>query len=208
MGAATPAATDGLGTSPQRHDTPRRVRRDVRFLRLYVYTVPRTLTYRTPKSGEELDITPAESVSRIEDGLAAEAVRYRASLWAIVAILVALPLLSAFLWSGMYWLPVRIYWWPFDRGNYGLPFLSLFEWLSYLLLAAYFVVTWAILRDGHEQTRRLGAEYRRLGAADAATRDSVVALVAAGASPRTEFLLRKAPVFSAYREALDSIERP
>jgi hypothetical protein len=103
----------------------------------------------------------------------------------------------------MYWIPIRVYWWPFERGNYGLPFFSLYEWLCYLVLAAYFVVTFAMLRDGYAQTGRLGAEYRRLLAADAGTREELVGLVADGASPRTEFLLLRAPVFSGYRDILD-----
>ncbi len=206
----TPAAPE-LADEPEMplvlRDTPRRVRRDLRFLRLYVYTVPRTLTYASPREDAERDVAPALTVARIETGLAAESTRYRWCAWAIVVLLVSLPLLSGILWSGIYWIPVRVYWWPFERGNYGLPFFSLYEWLCYLVLAAYFAVTFALLRDGRAQTGRLGAEYRRLLAADAASCDTFVELVDEGLAPRTEFLLRKAPVFSAYRAALDGDER-
>ena len=207
MKAAAPGFSGAPTVERARRDTPRRIRRDLRFLRIYVYTVPRTLTYSTPKADAQSEVSPAQVTSRIEEGLAVEATRYRRCGWAIVALIAALPLLSGFLWSGMYWIPVRVYWWPFERGNYGLPFLSLFEWLCYLALAAYFVVTFALLSDGYAQTARLGAEYRRLLAADSATREQLIGVVSQGAVPRTEFLLRNAPVFSAYRDALDAEER-
>ena len=200
---------DGMSTSqsegvsvPSRLNSRARVRRDLRFMWIYVYTVPRTLTYAAPVAEATGEVTSAQSVSRIEEWLAIEATRYRRCGLAIVALLAAIPLLAAFLWSGMSWLPVTVYWWPFARGNYGLPFFSLFEWLCYLLLAIYFVVTFQVLRGGRAQTRRLADEFRRLLAGDDARRTEVVSLVRGGAAPRTEFLLRKAPVFSAYRDAL------
>ena len=190
---------------PRREDSARQVRRDLRFLKLYAYTVPRTLHYSKPPADAGGDaVTPAESLCRIEDGLAEEGTRYRLCAWAIVALLVALPALAAFLWSAMYWLPIRVYWWPFERGNYGLPFLSLFEWLAYLILAAYFVVTLATLREGYAQTHRLAAEYRRLISADPQWTAETVALVRGGEWPRTAFLLHRAPAFAEYRAALDA----
>lgn len=203
MSPTAPAITDESAASRSRRDTPGRIRRDLRFLRLYVYTVPRTLRYPALATDAQQAVTPVENVARIENGLAAEARRFRRCGWAIVALIVTLPLLAAFLWSGMWWVPVRVYWWPFERGNYGLPFFSLFEWLCYLVLAAYFVVTFGLLSDGYVQTRCLGAEYRRLLSADDATRGQIVRVMREGASPRAEFVVRRAPVFLAYREALD-----
>ena len=200
--AAVPV--DGPASKQARGDTPRRIRGDLRFLRMYVYTIPRTLGYRAP-AGEDLNVSPAESVERIEGGLAIEARRYRLCALSVGALLLSMPILIAVLWSGMWWLPVQIYWWPFERGNYGLPFLSLFEWMAYLLLAAYAAITLGILQGGLMRTRCLGAEYRRLRDADPEWRDEIVRRVSAGDAPRTAFLLRKASVFSAYREAIDAI---
>jgi hypothetical protein len=185
---------------------PRRVRGDLRFLRIYVLTTLRITQYRPHAESLAASETPADIADRVEDGLVGEAWRYRAMGWCILGLLLSLPLLAGFLWSGMYWLPVRIYWWPFERGNYGLPWLSLFEWLCYLVLALYFVVTGGLLSISHDQTSRLGTEYRRLLEAPVQERQPIADAVADTNHPRTEFVMRKSKVFSAYADAFARVD--
>jgi hypothetical protein len=203
--SAVAAAPTGVPASPGGREQARRARRlrgDLRFLSIYVHTIRRVMRYRPHPEALAAGNDPAEFVGRIEDGLAGEASRYRQMGWSILAVLVAPLALGAFLWSGMYWLPIRIYWWPFERGNYGLPFLSLFEWLSYLAIAAYFVVTGALLATSHDQTKRLGTEYRRLLDTPAENREAIVAAIGDGAHPRTRFVVERSPVFADFAELL------
>jgi len=185
----------------------RRVRRDLRFLRIYALTTNRVMRYRPHPESVLASDDPHAVADRIEAGLAGEARRYRLMGLCVFAAIVAPPLLAGFLWSGMYWLPVRIYWWPFERGNYGLPFLSLFEWLCYLLLATYFTVAWGLLATSHAETRKLGTEYRRLAEAPAENRTGIAEAFSDGTHPRAQFLVRHSRAFEGYVELMDAEER-
>jgi hypothetical protein len=165
------------------------------------------MTYRHHKEAGAAESSAASVVGRIERGLAGEAMRYRHVGWTILAVVLAPLLLSAFLWSGMYWLPVKYLWLPFERGMYGLPYFSLFEWGAYLIIAAYFVITWGYLHTSYDETGRLGTEYRRLADASPEYRNEVVEVLRDGAYPRTEFVLRKSKVFAEYAAALAEDER-
>ena len=189
----TPASEPGSRAADK---SARQLRRYLRFLRIYSLTVARVLRYRAHPEALAASEDPSAIADRIEDGLARQARRYRAVTSYIVALLLAPPLLAAFLWSAMYWLPVRIYWWPFARGNYGLPFLSLFEWLCYLGLAAYFVVAGAQLAGSHTETMMLGTEYRRLLELPDDGREQMASAIGDGDHPRTRFLVERSPVFA------------
>jgi hypothetical protein len=185
----------------------RRLRRDLRFLRIYSLTTKRVMRYKPHPESVSASEEPLAIADRIEDGLASEARRYRLVGWCIVGVIVGPILLSGLLWSGTYWLPVVIYWWPFDRGNYGLPFFSLFEWLAYLMIAAYFVVTWALLTASHAETRKLGTEYRRLVDLPAEQRSGIAAALDDGAHPRAQLVVRRSPaLYSAYADSMDPEE--
>jgi len=181
----------------------RRLRGDLRFLRIYSLTTNRVIRYKPHPESVSASEEPGAIADRIEEGLAGEAQRYRLMGWCILGIIVGPMLLSGFLWSGMYWLPVKIYWWPFERGNYGLPFLSLFEWLAYLMLALYFVLSWALLVTSHAETRKLATEYRRLADAREQTRIELAAAIADG-HPRAEYVVRHSKAFSAYVGLMDA----
>jgi hypothetical protein len=201
VSAQVPLATAPMGASAGREK--RRLRGDIRFLRIYALTVGRVTRYRPPPAVAAESDAPRDVADRIEDHLAGEASRYRAMGWCILALVLWLPALAGFLWSGMYWLPTSVYWWPFTRGNYGLPLFSVYEWFGYLGLAAYFVVTGGLLWTSHDHTRMLGAEYRRLLAADEAGRERLASAIADGAHPRTEFLVGRSPVFAEYHPLLE-----
>ena len=94
------------------------------------------------------DAAPSAVVERVEDELHGEATRYRHALWACIGVALMPVALAILAWSGLYWLPVRILWTPFERGSYGLPWLSLYEWIAYLCLAAFFAYGFAL----HPQT--------------------------------------------------------
>lgn len=185
----------------------RRVRSDLRFLRVYVYTVKRAMSYRPHDEASVADPSAEAVVDRIERGLAGEAARYRAIGWTILALLVAPLLLSVLLWTAMYWLPVRVLWLPFERGMYGLPYLSLFEWFAYLILAAYFVVAWGYLFTSYDETSRLGTEFRRLQSATPEFRERVADTIRRGGFPRTEFVIHRSSVFAQYAALLGE-DRP
>jgi hypothetical protein len=186
----------------------RRVRRDLRFLRIYSLTTKRVMRYRPHPESVSASEEPLAIVDRIEEGLAGEARRYRIVGWCMAGVIVGPVLLSGLLWSGTYWLPVILYWWPFDRGNYGLPFFSLFEWLAYLMIAAYSFVTWALLSASRAETRKLSTEYHRLLDLPAEQRIGIAAALDDGAHPRAQFVVRHSPVLhSAYAELMDSEER-
>ena len=182
--------------------TPRRSTRDMLMLRGYVYTVRTVMGYRPDAECERASGEPADVVARLEGELAGELARYRQVMWSILAVLLMPAFVAVFLWSAMYWLPVRIYWWPFERGNYGLPLLSLYEWLCFLLLAAYFAYTWAVLRGSREGTRRIGVDYRRLAAASSDQQAQVADILRGGGFPRVAYVLARSHEFAAYRPLL------
>jgi len=197
----TLAATDETGLD----SSPRQVRRDLRFVRIYALQTDRVLRYSAHEETLLASEEPIATANRIERELAGEARRYRLAGACILALLAVPPMLAAFLWSGMYWLPVRIYWWPFERGNYGLPFLSLFEWLCYLLVAAYFVVTVPLLFESRQKTRKLGTDLRRVRDASVEQTSALAEVVVQGSHPRTESLLRHSRAFSSYAALLDRV---
>ena len=79
--------------SPTRPRQPRRVRADLRFLSIWVFTVPTVMSSRPDATWALLDGSPRELLGRLESQLEGEAKRYRAVYVAIVAFL----LLAAFL---------------------------------------------------------------------------------------------------------------
>ncbi len=182
--------------------TSRRVRGDLRLLRIYALTIPTVMRYRPDAAWALLSPEPAELLARLEDELTGEASRYRALLAACVAVLLMPGLLAGFLWSGLYWLPVRIVWVPFYRGEYGLPWLSLFEWLAFVCLAVFLAFGWRLLRISHAETRRMSADLAVIGAAAPTERDAIARVALEGDYPRAALLLRKASPLSAYRELL------
>lgn len=183
-------------------DSPRRIRGDLRFLRVYVYTVPTVSRYTPDPACEAESAQPSDVLGRVEEELAGEASRYRAAFAAIMAVALMPGLLAGFLWSGLYWLPVRIMWFPFDRGMYGLPYLSLYEWLAFLLLGAFFAYALSLTYTSRRRTRRLTVDYRRLVEADETRRAILAAEASDGRHPRAEFVLRTSPFFALYRPLL------
>lgn len=183
-------------------DTTRRVRADMRFLKLYVYTVPTVYRYTPDPACEAESDEPIALLGRVEEELAGEAWRYRRVGAAIVAVILMPLLLAGLLWSGLYWLPVRVMWFPFERGMYGLPFFSLYEWLAFLLLAAFFAYSLSLTYTSRWRTRRLRVDYHRLADADEARRLEIAGQATDGAFPRSRFILSKSPVFAAYRPLL------
>jgi hypothetical protein len=178
------------------------VRQDLRLLRIYALTIPTVMRYHPDASWAELSREPRELLARLEAELAGEASRYRSLFVACLLILLMPGLLAGFLWSGLYWLPVRILWFPFFRGEYGLPWLSLFEWLAFLFLAAFLAYGWALLRTSRQETRRMSADLAVVGSAAPHEREAIAREARAGDHPRAELLLRKAKPLSAYRELL------
>ena len=202
------AVTTSSAQSPRRQASrERRIRGDLRFLRLYVYTVDRVRRYPPHKVALAASEAPGEVADRVEEALAGEAGRYRAMGWCVLALLASLPLVAAFLWSGMFWLPISIYWWPFERGAYGLPFFSLYEWMSYLALAAYFVVNAGLLYTSHDVTGQLGTEYRRLLVATPEQAMAYAAAFTDGAHPRAAYVLGASRVFSEYASFIGREDR-
>lgn len=180
----------------------RRERGDLRLLSVYALTIPTVMRYKPDAAWAQLSIDPALLLARLDAELAGEASRYRALFAASIAVLLMPGLLAAFLWSGLYWLPVRITWVPFFREEYGLPWLSLFEWLAFLFLAAFLVYGWALLRTSRQGTRRMSADLAVLGSATDSEREAIAREALSGGYPRAELLLRKAAPFSAYREPM------
>jgi len=186
-------------------DSPRRVRRDLRFVRWYAYTVRHVITrYDDGVDAGQDAQRPAELLSRVEIEVAAECRRMRIMFRAIIAVLLMPMLLAGFLWSGLYWLPVRIPWFPFERGSYGLPLLSLFEWLAFLMLAAFLTGSLAVIIEGFASTRRVSTDYRLLGEASAADRAAIAAEARSGAYPRCAYLLSRAKPFADYAPLMSS----
>lgn len=184
----------------------RRERGDARLMRIYAFTIRTLMRYAPDAEWAKLSPEPRELLTRLDVELAEEAARYRALFAAMLAVLLMPGLLAAFLWSGMYWLPVRIPWYPFFRGEYGLPFLSLFEWIAFLLLAVFLVYGWALLRTSRFRTRRMAADMGVLRSADPDARRAFAREVLSGHYPRIEILLRTAPPLSAYRPLLAETE--
>jgi hypothetical protein len=185
----------------------RRLRQDLRLLRIYALTIPTVMRYRPDASWAQLSREPHEVLTRLEAELAGEASRYRSLFVACVLILLMPGLLAGFLWSGLYWLPVRVLWFPFFRGEYGLPWLSLFEWIAFMFLAAFLAYGWALLRTSRQETRRMSADLAVIGSAELQQREAIAQEALVGDHPRAELLLRKAKPLSAYRELLGEGER-
>jgi len=180
----------------------RRERSDLRMLRIYALTIPTLMRYKPDLEWAKLSPEPALLLARLDTELAGEAARYRALFAAMIAVLLMPGLLAMFLWSGLYWLPVRIPWYPFFRGEYGLPFLSLFEWLAFLLLAVFLVYGWALLRTSRARTRCMAADLMVLSAAVPSAQEAFAREALAGHYPRVEILLRKAAPLMPYRVLL------
>jgi len=196
-------ATAPMATRAHR-DAPRIARRDLRYLWLDVRFAGSTMKHKPDEATEAASSLPDDVVDRIETELAGEADRYRYALYACIAVILMPGLLAAFAWSGLYWLPVRIMWFPFDRGYYGLPWLSLYEWVAYLLLALFFVAGFLLVGLSHGATRRLASDYLRLARADEEGRHEFAAAVRRAGLVRTELVMRSSRVFADYRTVLDA----
>lgn len=195
-------SNDPLAT-PVPGDSPRRVRSDLRFIRWYAHTVPHVIRrYRDDAIACDPLWSPEELLTSIEVEVAAECRRMRIMFRAILAVVLMPILLGGFLWSGLYWLPVTVLWLPFERGVYGLPWFSLFEWLAFLMLATFLAGSLAVIVEGFASTRRVSTDYRRLEDAPAEERSEIADAARSGNFPRGEYLLGHAKPFAAYAALL------
>jgi len=186
-------------------DSPRRVRRDLRFVRWYAYTIRHVIKRYDDGADAGQDAQrPTELLSRVEVEVAAECRRMRTMFRAIIAVLLMPMLLAGFLWSGLYWLPRRILWFPFERGSYGLPLFSLFEWLAFLMLAAFLAGSLAVIFEGLASTRRVSTDFRLLGEASPQERVAIAEEARSGAFPRSAYLLGRAKPFAEYAPLMSS----
>jgi hypothetical protein len=192
------------GYDSTRRDDPALVKRDLSLLWIDARVAESTMKRRPDADVAAADGAADAVVDRVESELHGEATRYRRALWACVAVCIMPVALAGFLWSGMYWLPVRIMWTPFERGTYGLPLLSLYEWLAYLLLAVFLVYGCALIAESSSSTHRLSADYRRLADADADGRIAFARSVVRQGLDRTSLVMHKSKVFSAYASLLDA----
>lgn len=184
-------------------DSPRKVRRDLHFLRWYAHTVKHVMKrYRDAASVSDADRSPESLLASVEREVAAECHRMRSMFGAILGVILMPFLLAGFLWSGMYWLPVRILWFPFERYAYGLPLFSLYEWLAFLFLAGFVVYALVMITGGLASTRRVSTDFRRLATASPAEQTAISRVAAEGGFPRAAYLLRKALPFAAFRPLL------
>jgi len=206
-------------------DSLRKVRRDLRFLWFYAHTVKHVMSRYSdagpaapapavvapadalPAVAADLSVNaptvePRQLLARVECELIAECRRMRLMFRAIIAVVLMPFLLAGFLWSGLYWLPVRILWFPFERDMYGLPLFSLFEWFAFLFLAAFLVYSAGMLSEGFASTRRAGTAYRELADASPAEMTAIAKTAALGEFPRALFLLGRAKPFADYAERL------
>lgn len=197
--------SDSPAGARARRDTPASVRADLAFLWIDVRLAGATMKRRPDALTAAASADAPALIERVEDELHGEARRYHHALWACVAVCMMPFLLAGFAWSGLYWLPVRIYWVPFERGEYGLPWFSLYEWIAYLLLAAFFAYGYALVSESSGSTRRLSADYHRLADADPAGRDEYAREVVSAKRQRTELVLRNSPVFAEYPPLLDAL---
>lgn len=177
----------------------RAARRDLRFLRWYAHTVARVMSRYTADASTMLaSKEPGELLGRVERELAAESCRMRAMLRAILIVSAMPLLLAAFLWSGLYWLPVRILWFPFERGAYGLPLLSLYEWFSFLFLASFAVYSTVAIVEGLASAHRVSADFHHLAVADGSVRIAIAREARSGDFSRSAFVLTHAKPFAQY----------
>jgi len=175
----------------------------MRFVRWYAHTVKHVMRrYSDDAATADAAQRPEEMLARVEREVAAECRRMRMMFVAILGVVLMPFLLAGFLWSGMYWLPVRILWFPFERDMYGLPLFSLYEWFAFLFLAAFLVCAAVTLADGFSSTRRVSTDFRHLADATPAEMAGIAHVAVVGSFPRAEYLLRRAKPFSAYRPLL------
>ena len=195
-------------TAGARRDDPRIVKRDLAFLWADVRFAGPTMKHRPDRHVSAASSEARDVIDRIETELAGEATRYRYALYACIAVCIMPVALSGLAWSGLYLLPFSVPWFPFERGMYGLPWLSLFEWVAYLFLALFFVVGFALVAESHGATRRLSADYHRLADADEDDRREFASEVATARRARTERVMRSSGVFSEYVALLDAASEP
>jgi len=199
---SAPAPTQVMATTidtPVPGDSPRRIRRDLRFVRWYAYTIRHVIRrYRRDVETTGEQRLPAHLLARVEVEVAAECRRMRIMFRAIVAVLLMPMVLAGLLWSGLYWLPVRIMWFPFERGIYGLPMFSVFEWLAFLMLALFLAGSLAVIVEGLASTRRVSIDYGLLVDASAEERVAIAQEAQSGAYPRSAYLLGRAQAFADY----------
>lgn len=188
-----------VASQPPVVPSARTLRRDLRFLRWYSHTVKHVMRrYRADASTRTASTEPGDVLGRLERELVAESRRVRHLANAIMCVLLMPFLLAGLLWSGLYWLPVRIPWFPYERGAYGLPWFSLFEWFAFLSLAAFLAYSTALLIDGFASTRRVSADFHHLAEAGAEERLAIAEAARGGHFPRAAFVLAHAAPFEAY----------
>lgn len=191
--------TIAVTSQPPTVPSVRTLRRDLRFLRWYVHTVKHVmLRYSSDAATAAASTDPDDLLGRVERELVAESRRVRHLANAILGVILMPFLLAGFMWSSLYWLPVRIMWFPFERGAYDLPWLSLFEWFAFLSLATFLVYSIALLADGLASTRRVSTDFRHLAQAGGTERIAIAEAAKSGHFPRAAFLLGHATPFEAY----------
>jgi|GEM_PF-2583547 len=188
-----------------RRDAPKRVRKDLSLLWIDARCAAATMKRKPDLEVLAADAGVSAVIERIETELHGEAQRYHRALWACISVALMPLVLAGVAWSGLYILPVRILWVPFERGVYNLPWLSLYEWIAYLLLAAFFAYGFALVAESRLSTHRLSADYRRIADADAGQRDAFAREVVCERRQRTEHVIRTSSVFAAYRPLLDAL---
>lgn len=188
--------------------------RDIGLLEWDTLRARYVIRYEPDAKTVDADPSPDAVFSRMEPELAGEAKRYRQVLWLALLMLLSPGILAMLAWAAMDVvnpvLHIPIVWLPFERGGMGLPGLSLYEWTSFLVLAAFLVYGAKEVLASHGATKRLSADYRRLAAASDDDRCAYAIAVVAGSYPRCEMVLSKSPAFEMYHAliAAEKGERP
>lgn len=189
-----------------RPDSDRRARRDIRYLGIDFRCVRWVLRYRPDPATMESSGEPVDLLGRVERELSDEAARYRATLWATVAVLLMPGVAAMALWmlQPRIWATYRVA--AYETGGLGIPGFSLYTLISYVMLVWYLAFALLKMVGSYGSTTRLSADYRRLADADVAARGILAGVVREGGYPRTLGLLERSKEFGAYREALRDTE--
>lgn len=179
---------------PRRMERSRRVRRDVKLLAIDARMARYVLRYAPDPDIDAADPAPDAVLGRVEIELAHEAIRYARLLRAAIATLLMPMFLAAFTWAGFWLLPRRIWWMPYDRGQYGLP-LSLYETLGYAFLALFLTYGTMLTVASWRATRRLSADYRRIRDAQGDLRTAFTDALLSGRFPRTAYVVGGSAAF-------------
>lgn len=189
-----------------RPDSDRRARRDIRYLGIDFRCVRWVLRYRPDPATMEASGEPVNLLGRVERELTDEAARYRATLWATVAVLLMPGVAAMVLWrlQPRIWAAYHVL--AYEIGGLGIPGFSLYTLISYVMLVWYLAFALRQTVGSWESNARLSADYRRLVNADGASRGILVGVARDGGFLRTLGLLERSREFGAYREALRDAE--